>query len=618
MCISKNTSVYILFLYIFFTLEWAYSNNTSVPFHLKIFGDVKLHITEDARKEIQDQIEALLLSEKYLKIKIDRMNAYFPIIERILKEEGVPDDYKYLCVQESALISDAVSSANAVGYWQFKEATGRENGLRIDDWVDERMNIVSSTKSACRYLKSHNKSFDNWVYSTIAYNTGKTGAEKYVDKKKFGATTMNIDKNTHWYFKTFLAHKIAFEKELKKDHRRSIVLNEYKKTQGKKIEKIAQEQGITIELLTTYNKWLKKKEIPTDKEYTIIIPSLQKSTIIEEENLVYEEFVSLKENITFYHTSLSVKINSIPAVIADKNQSISDFLQNSNISPKKFIQYNDIEETESIQKNQTYYLQHKKRKAITFFHTLQEHETLWLISQKYGIKLKHLLKKNRIRENEKPIAGRIVWLRKIRPLNIPIEYDSTSIPKKPNNPIKQISIPENIQQKIDTISTIIQTVTDTLHKITPLVQQIIDTTSSLPTNIRNNTEKITDTIINITTRYIENIPQISTDSILNTHTVVAGETLYSLSKKYKISIEDLLKYNNITNTISINQQIKIPNIPSEWKQNTISYPSTHQVIKGETMHSIAKKYNTTPEAIMKLNNKANTNINIKEILKIPK
>ena len=81
-------------------------------------------------------------------MKIDRMLLYFPIIERIFKEEGVPEDFETLAIQESGLISDAVSSADAVGFWQFKDFTAQEVGLRVDKRIDERK--ISLPHLECR------------------------------------------------------------------------------------------------------------------------------------------------------------------------------------------------------------------------------------------------------------------------------------------------------------------------------------------------------------------------------------------------------------------------------------------------------------------------------------
>src|SRR5690606_22399323 len=116
------------------------------------FAGIRLDLTDAARREIQTHVDALYRSEKYFNVKLERVDLYFPIIERIFYEENLPIDFKYLVIQESALISDAVSSSNAVGFWQFKQASAEEVGLRIDGRVDERLNIVSSTRGAARYL----------------------------------------------------------------------------------------------------------------------------------------------------------------------------------------------------------------------------------------------------------------------------------------------------------------------------------------------------------------------------------------------------------------------------------------------------------------------------------
>mgnify|MGYP001502373975 FL=1 len=138
--------------------------------------NMKIEINDDARKEIQNEVDALHLNRKYLLLILDRVSIYFPIIEKILKEENIPDDFKYLSIQESSLISDAESSSNAVGFWQFKSETAKSHGLQINKFVDERLNIISSTRAACSYLKENNFYFDNWIYSLLSYMTGLTGA----------------------------------------------------------------------------------------------------------------------------------------------------------------------------------------------------------------------------------------------------------------------------------------------------------------------------------------------------------------------------------------------------------------------------------------------------------
>ena len=148
------------------------------------FGNMKLVLSKNVMNEIQKQVNSLTSSPKYYQMKVDRMLLYFPVIERVFKEEGVPEDFKYLAIQESGLISDAVSSADAVGFWQFKDFTAREVGLRVDKRIDERKNIVASSRGAAKYLKRHNFLVDNWIYAMSAYQAGMGGARKYMNKSK--------------------------------------------------------------------------------------------------------------------------------------------------------------------------------------------------------------------------------------------------------------------------------------------------------------------------------------------------------------------------------------------------------------------------------------------------
>ncbi|MEP3390270.1 MAG: lytic transglycosylase domain-containing protein, partial [Reichenbachiella sp.] len=210
-------------------------------------GDMKLKISDACRRNIQKDVDALTKSPKFMEIKADRARIYFPIIEKIFKEEGVPEDFKFLALQESALISDAVSSANAVGFWQFKDFTGREVGLRIDRSVDERLNIVASTHGAAKYFKRHNFYFDNWVYTILAHMTGRGGAGKYVETSNFGKKRMTLDGKTHWYVVRFLAHKIAYEGITGGPNSEGLRLVEYKKGKGKTLSAIAKETKVNEE-----------------------------------------------------------------------------------------------------------------------------------------------------------------------------------------------------------------------------------------------------------------------------------------------------------------------------------------------------------------------------------
>ncbi|WP_332914219.1 lytic transglycosylase domain-containing protein [Algoriphagus boritolerans] len=175
----------ILFLYLFFGTNPLLAQIPKVPAQLE-FADLTLKITPQAQREIQLDVDAQYRNPSYFKVKQERFQLYMPIVERELRGMGIPEDLKYLVIQESGLISDAVSTSNAVGFWQFKQGTAEEVGLRVDAQVDERKNIASSSRGAALYLKKHNATLDNWMTALVSYQMGLGGAKAYFGNQYSG------------------------------------------------------------------------------------------------------------------------------------------------------------------------------------------------------------------------------------------------------------------------------------------------------------------------------------------------------------------------------------------------------------------------------------------------
>ncbi|MEE4111664.1 MAG: transglycosylase SLT domain-containing protein [Desulfobacteraceae bacterium] len=108
---------------------------------------------------------------------LKRTTRYFPYIEQVLRENGLPDDLKYLAIAESALRMHAGSSKGAMGVWQLMPQTARKYGLVVDDNVDERRNLYLSTPAVVTYLKALYERFGSWILSLAAYNMGEEGLE---------------------------------------------------------------------------------------------------------------------------------------------------------------------------------------------------------------------------------------------------------------------------------------------------------------------------------------------------------------------------------------------------------------------------------------------------------
>jgi hypothetical protein len=213
---------------------------------------------------------------------IRRANRFFPIIEPILQENGVPDDFKYLAVIESGLMN-ATSPSGAKGFWQFMPDTAREKGMEVNELVDERYHLEKSTEAACKYLLAAKAKFGTWTMAAASYNGGMTGLSKRIEEQKvsnyydLGLT----DETSRYVFRILALKEIMKKPEL---YGFSIYPNElYPPIPTKSVEVdstindltgFAQSQGINYKILKIHNPWLRDKKLlnPSKKKYEIKIP----------------------------------------------------------------------------------------------------------------------------------------------------------------------------------------------------------------------------------------------------------------------------------------------------------------------------------------------------------
>lgn len=142
---------------------------------------------------------------------LKRAAKYFPIIEPILQENGIPDDFKYLAVIESGL-THVKSPAGAEGFWQFMPKTGRDYGLEVNGDIDERLHLIKSTESAATYLIDAYAEFGNWTLAAAAYNAGVQRIKSSLEKQQTNSYyDLYLNKETSRYMYRMLAIKLIFE-----------------------------------------------------------------------------------------------------------------------------------------------------------------------------------------------------------------------------------------------------------------------------------------------------------------------------------------------------------------------------------------------------------------------
>lgn len=254
----------------------------SVPDNLNFAGEAMPLENPD----ILERMDRELLVNTYWQsnglLMFKRAKKYFPIIEPILKKNGIPDDFKYLAVIESGL-TNAVSPAGARGVWQIMPATGRENGLEVNKNVDERYNLKMATEVACKYLLKSRDNLGSWTLAAAAYNAGNAGVSRRLSEQDVNAYyDLLLGEETGRYLfrivalKEILSHPKTYgfnfsEKDL------------YNTIPTFKVEvdtvvtdftKFAQRYGINYKILKIHNPWLRESKLnnASRKKYSIEIP----------------------------------------------------------------------------------------------------------------------------------------------------------------------------------------------------------------------------------------------------------------------------------------------------------------------------------------------------------
>ncbi len=205
---------------------------------------------------------------------LKRANRYFPLLERVLKEEGMPDDIKYLAAIESSLNPRSYSPAKAAGMWQMVPDAAKEFGLQVDENVDERYNIELETRAACKYLRHAYELLGTWNLAAASYNTG---IGRVVKQKKVQMANnfyeMNLMEETNRYVFRLLAVKILFKnpKAFGFDLKESDLYHEVPCNTveiDSTIENLAQfarDKGLNFNLLKEENAWLRSNTLPNPK-----------------------------------------------------------------------------------------------------------------------------------------------------------------------------------------------------------------------------------------------------------------------------------------------------------------------------------------------------------------
>lgn len=265
------------------------TKSVEVPEEVEFAGENIDLSRYDMHERYDREINGFTYMHSTTMLLIKRANRYFPIIEPILKQNGIPDDFKYLCVIESNLDPRVVSSAGAAGLWQFMKRTAPSYGLEVTSEVDERYSVIKSTEAACQYFKEAYAKYGSWSSVALSYNAGQGRISGELDKQlaEDGLDLWLVEETSRYYYR-MLAIKQIFGNPF----RYGFILTAdklYKPLKFKELQvtetipdlaAFAKEQGITYAQLKDCNVWLRDRKLTINNKsqnaYTILIPD-QKS-----------------------------------------------------------------------------------------------------------------------------------------------------------------------------------------------------------------------------------------------------------------------------------------------------------------------------------------------------
>lgn len=315
---------------------------------------------------IRENLEQEMLVNTYWQsqtlLMLKRAHRYFPVIEQILKKNGVPEDFKYLALAESGF-SYKVSGVGASGFWQFMKSTGEAYGLEISKDVDERYNLEKSTEAACKYFKEAYAEFHSWTLVAASYNMGLGGVARELDKQRQNNYyDLELNSETARYVYRILALKalIGSPKQYGFYLKNSELYNQLPTvivpidSTITDLADYAIAKGINYRILKMLNPWLLTDKLPDAdrKIYAISIPVKNVPFLDLGEYVTFTDSTSVTAKAADTLAKIekghdSTKVNMTVHIIKP-GEDIHSIAKEYNVSVEKLCAWNSITDTTKL------------------------------------------------------------------------------------------------------------------------------------------------------------------------------------------------------------------------------------------------------------------------------
>ena len=552
---------------------------------------------------------------------------YFPLFEEELAKNNIPLEIKYLAVVESALNTKAISRVGATGLWQFMYQTGKQYGLKINSFIDERNEPLASSQAASQYMNNMFKIFNDWDLVLAAYNSGPGNVAKAIRRsggqQNYWNIRRNLPKETQGYLPAFLATMYIFEYH--KEHGivpNKAVANHFltDTVMAKKamtFKQISNLLDISIEELQFFNPSFKRNEIPyiSGDPTFLTLPKDKIAIFTSNEDKIYayieneynkrerpnDIFIAYKQKDSALNVSKAIDTTNIASRIkkyrVQKGDDLTAIANKFGVNTLQLKKLNSLRsnklqvgklliivsaEKDTYQQNNQNQIHSKENTVVQNVNDTNETKPVKTFVVETTYVNKEITKYHKVKKGE--TLGEISE-----------KYNITLSDLKKSNQIKKNNVSAGQNLKIVSTQRIAVTVKkqikSTLTKTDPIVN------NSIVTNTLN-----TNDLSAANQKY---------------YVVEKGDNLSIIANKHNVTVAQLIDWNHLKNSqVAFGSQLIITTDKQSDGNQKNHKSNIHLVSKGDNLQNIALKYKTTQSKIKQWNNLANNALQIGQELVI--
>lgn len=517
-----------------------------VPYDLD-FAGVSVHLTEPGRLQVQREIQQIYANRTGLQRDLDALRQLRPLLFPLLKDAKLPDDFCYVALPFTIVDPNA--------YWAVRREQIKGLGLLVNERVDERYHPIVATQAVLSNLSRLQQMDGNTVQTLLDY--------LQPDSRSAGSAQVDpvyilLSPQSPPLIWKILARKLVFEQE-EPTYRPAVryVLYSYENGGGQTVRSIARRLNLTEDRFTPFNTWLKGSTVPTDKVYPVLIrvtadefpgvrslgeserspvssgqvdvgfPVLVKQSVREE---------GLRASAVFY------TINDRRGIQAQACDNAITLAYYGDLSVDNFLAHNDLTEKDIVRPGEIYYLERKAKRAKVPFHVVQKNQTLREVSNMYGVRLRSLMRFNRIEPTQRMQAGRILWLQTKRPRRYPIEYRDPPVQET-----KPAPNPEPTLTPTDSLAIVADS---SLRESEPVRVQNRAGRQAVNKPLTVTDPDLTERSVDVADETSDPLLDESKEP-LKLHVVKPGQTYYAIARLYGVSVQQLYAWNNLSEQIPL-------------------------------------------------------------------